>query len=414
MLEEFFEEGAVALRLRADRLGPHLDTFSTLVSRLGYARSSARAQLNLLVDLGQWLKGNALGVGDLGAAVVERFVVDRRGAWRPRRSDARTLRRFLAHLRAGGVLPTVQPQIEDSALVLLKTRFEAYLITQRGLVVGTGLRYWPFVRDLLLERFGEKPIRVHDLTAHDITRFLLRHVQDRTPKGAQPMVSALRSFLRFLFRHGETECDLSAAVLTVASWRLAEVPKYLKPAAVECLLASCDRSSPIGRRDYALLLLLARLGLRAGEVVTMELDDLDWRLGELTVRGKGASHDRLPLPADVGDALAAYLRQDRPPCATRRVFVCMKAPCRGFHHASTVSTIVRRALERAGLNPPGKGAHLLRHSLATGMLRNGASLAEIGEILRHRALTTTEIYAKVDIEGLRTLARPWPAPRGAR
>ena len=175
MLEEFFKEGAVALRLRADRLGPHLDTFSTLVSRHGHARSSLRAQLNLLVDLGHWLKANALGVGDLGAAVVERSVVDRQGAWRPRRGDARTLRQFLAHLRAGGVLPTLQPQIEESALVLLKTRFEAYLITQRGLVVGTGLRYWPFVHDLLLERFGEKPIRVHDLTAPAITRFLLRH-----------------------------------------------------------------------------------------------------------------------------------------------------------------------------------------------------------------------------------------------
>lgn len=414
MLEEVFKEGAVARRVRAAQLGPHLDTFSTLVSRLGYARSSARAQLNLLVDLGDWLKGNALGVGTLGAAVAERFVVARRGSWRPRRGDARTLRHFLDHLRTEGVLPTEQPQIEVSALDLLKTRYEAYLMTQRGLVVGTGRRYWPCVRRLLLERFGEKPIRVHDLTAPDITRFLLRHAHDRPPKGAQLMVSALRSFFRFLFQHGETECDLSAAVLTVASWRLAEVPKYIKPTEVECLLASCDRSSSIGRRDYALLLLLARLGLRAGEVVTLELDDLDWRLGELTVRGKGAFHDRLPLPADVGDALAAYLRQDRPPCTTRRVFVCMKAPCRGFHHASTVSTIVRRALERADLNPPSKGAHLLRHSLATGMLRNGASLAEIGELLRHRALNTTEIYAKVDIDGLRTLARPWPTPRGAQ
>ncbi len=415
MLEEFFKEGAVALRLRADRLGPHLDTFSTRVSRLGYARSSARAQLNLLVDLGHWLKGNALGVGDLGAAVAERFVVDRHCSRRPRGSDAHTLRRFLDHLRAEGVLPeVVEPEIEESVLVLLKTRYEAYLTQQRGLSGGAGPRYWPVVRDLLLERFGEKPVCVQDLRPPDITRFLLRHAHVRTPKGAQMMASALRSFLRFLFQHGATECDLSAAVLRVPSWRLAEVPKYIKPAEVACLLASCDRSSSVGRRDYALLLLLARLGLRAGEVVTLELGDLDWRVGELTVRGKGAFHDRLPLPADVGDALAAYLSQDRPPCATRRVFVCMKAPCRGFHHASTVSTIVRRALERAGLNPPSKGAHLLRHSLATGMLRNGASLAEIGEILRHRALNTTEIYAKVDIDGLRTLARPWPTPRGGR
>jgi site-specific recombinase XerD len=228
------------------------------------------------------------------------------------------------------------------------------------------------------------------------------------------MTTAFRSFFRFLFQSGELQVDLSAAVPTVADWRLSTIPKYLIPDEVERVVSSCDRQTSTGRRDYAILLLLARLGLRAGEVVALELDDIDWRAGEILVRGKGLLHDRMPLPVDVGQALTSYLRMDRPACKTRRVFVCMKAPRSGFTGPSTVTTIVRRALDRAGLNPVFKGAHLLRHSLATRMLRSGASMGEIGEVLRHRIPSTTEIYAKLDFEGLRSLAQPWPSFGGAR
>lgn len=330
------------------------------------------------------------------------------------RGDGETLRLFLDHLRAEGVIPPPQPVVDRSPLGRLKARYEEYLRQERGLSPVAASRYWPAIQRLLLECFDDGPICLRDLTPQDITKFLLRHARSRTPKGAQLMVSALRSFFRFLVQHGETERDLLAAVLSVPSWRLAEVPKYLKPAEVECLLDSCDRTSAVGRRDYAVLLLLARLGLRAGEVVRLELGDLDWRAGELTVRGKGWVEDRLPLPGDVGSALAAYLRTDRRPCTTRCVFLRMKAPRRGFNHASSVSTIVRCALKRAGLTPPTTGAHLLRHSLATDLLHHGASLAEIGEILRHRSPQTTEIYAKVDLDHLRTVARPWPTQGGGR
>jgi site-specific recombinase XerD len=226
------------------------------------------------------------------------------------------------------------------------------------------------------------------------------------------MTTAFRSFFRFLFRSGELEVDLAASVPTVAAWRLSTVPKYLIPEEVERMLGACDRRSSTGRRNYAILLLLARLGLRAGEVVSLKLDDIDWRAGEITVRGKGLFHDRMPLPPDVGEALTSYLRLDRPTCRTRRVFVCMKAPRRGFAGPSTLTTIVRRALDRADLHPAFKGAHLLRHSLATSMLRSGATMGEIGEVLRHRVPNTTEIYAKVDFDGLRSLAHPWPIGGG--
>jgi len=198
----------------------------------------------------------------------------------------------------------------------------------------------------------------------------------------------------------------------VADWRLATLPKSITSDQVERLLEACDRRNAVGRRDYAILLMLARLGLRAGEIVAMDLEDLDWDTGELVVRGKGGRRDRLPLPRDVGAAVAAYLRLGRPTCSTRRVFIRMRAPLRGFANSIAICTIVERALTRAELDPPRKGAHLLRHTLACTMLRGGASLAEIGEILRHRSPDTTAIYAKVDVTALRALAPAWPRSAG--
>lgn len=222
------------------------------------------------------------------------------------------------------------------------------------------------------------------------------------------MVTVLRSFLRFLQERGLLAADLVAAVPGVAGWRLSQLPKALSADQVERLLASCDRGASAGRRDYAILMLLARLGLRGGEVSALTLDDIDWESGEIVVHGKGQRVARLPLPADVGSALVNYLRQDRPACSTRRVFIRVKAPKRGFISPSVICCIVRRALKRAGLAPVFKGAHLLRHSLATDLLRRGASLVEIGQLLRHSQPNTTQIYAKVDIAALRAIALPWP------
>jgi site-specific recombinase XerD len=222
------------------------------------------------------------------------------------------------------------------------------------------------------------------------------------------MTSALRGFLRFLFFRGDINSDLAACVPTVADWRLSELPTSLAPEKVELLLHNCDRRTAIGKRDYAVLLLLARLGLRAGEIVAMTLDDINWEAGVVTIRGKGVRRDQLPIPQDVGEALVAYLRHGRPPCATRRIFIRAKAPCRGFSGSTAIGNIVRRALKGAQLDPIRKGAHLLRHSLATKMLGQGAHLAEIGEVLRHSTTNTTQIYAKVDLAALSELAQPWP------
>jgi site-specific recombinase XerD len=414
VFENFLTDRAVVERLRAGPFGPHLDSFVAALCELGYAGRTVRARLWLLDDLARWLGLQSLELPDLHEQTVNLFLAERQRQGRLRKGNARATRHFLEHLREKAAVRPPEPAADESPLGTLRRQYENHLQKQRGLAAVTVAEYWGFARRLLAERFGDATINVQDLTPDDVSIFVLRHARSGSPGVAKLMVSALRSFFRFLFLNGQTPSDLTGAVPSVPNWRLAELPKYLTPEEVERVVrAACERDAPVARRDHAIVLLLARLGLRAGEVIALELDDIDWRAGELEVRGnKGHHHDRLPLPVDVGEALAAYLRHDRPPCTTRRLFVRAKAPQRGFAHPSSISTIVCRTMKRAGLQPDFQGAHVLRHSLATGMLRSGASLDEISEVLRHRSPATTEIYAKVDVKGLRSLALPWPTKGG--
>jgi site-specific recombinase XerD len=252
---------------------------------------------------------------------------------------------------------------------------------------------------------------LRQLSARDVTRFLHRYCQHFSKGRAKLLVTALRSFLRYALVKGLITNDLVPCVPTVAYWKRSGLPKAIPKSQVKRILHSSDHRTSIGRRDYAVVLVLARLGLRCHEVVLMTLDDIDWAQGEITVRGKGRRSDRLPIPDDVGTAIAAYLRRGRPHCATRRLFVRDRAPYEGFSSSTAVGDILRRAAARAGLDPSGLGPHRLRHSVATEMLRHGATLQEISEILRHRHADTTAIYAKVDLVALRQLAQPWPGAR---
>ena len=399
--------GAVEPR-GADLLAPHLDSFAAELRELGYAPSTVREYLRLLGDLARWFRRQDLAVAHLQEPLANQFLEARRRQGRLRSGDASTIRHFLEHLRHRGAIPAPEPATDESPLATLRRQFAHHLEHERGLAAVTVVGYWPFIRRFVVECFGDGPIAVQELAPDDIARFLLRQARSGSPKVARLRATALRCFFRFLFQHGQTQSDLARAIPTVPEWRLAEVPKYLRPEEVERVIRTCRRDTAVARRDHAIILLLARLGLRASEVIALELDDVDWRAGVLMVRGKGRSHDCLPLPADVGQALAHYLRHHRPSCTARRLFIRARAPHRGLAHPSSLSTIVARALKRAGLQPAFTGAHVLRHSLATGMLRSGASLDEIGEVLRHRAAHTTVIYAKVDIQGLRSLALPWP------
>jgi site-specific recombinase XerD len=408
MIGEFLAEGQ-----RGRLFGPHLDSFVVAVTQMGYAGKTVRQQALVVGELERWLEGKSLAIVDLDTQVVKNFLEKRRRQGCLRKGQARAVAQFLEHLREKGVIPAPRPAGDDSPLGMLQRRFENFLKKERGLAPVTAARYGSYLRRFISERFQNKHICIRKLVPTDISSFVQRHARTGSPGVAKLMVTALRSICRFLFQHGETDTDLTGAVPTVPAWRLAELPKYLPPDDVERLVHARDRRHPaVACRDHAILLLLARLGLRAGEVIALELDDIDWRAGVLTVHGKGRYQDGLPLPADVGDAIAAYLRQYRPTCTTRRLFIRRKAPHRGFSHPSSISTIVCRALKRAGLRPALMGAHILRHSLATGMLRSGATMSEIGQVLRHRFANTTEIYAKVDINGLRSLALPWPTKGG--
>jgi site-specific recombinase XerD len=414
MLEEFLERLAANKRSQGNPLVSHLSPFAASLAEDGYAVATTQAKLSLLGDFGEWLARRQLSVTGLDERLVGRFINNRRQKGRLQRGDGETLRQFLEHLRGRHIAPEPKPIRNSSPLAEILDRYEKHLRSERGLVTSTVVNYLPFARKFLVERFPNGPLFLRKVRSSDISAFVLRHAPTMARRRVQLMATAFRSFFRFLFQSGELQANLAAAVPRVADWCLSTVPKYLIPEEVDRVLGGCDRQSPTGRRDYAILLLLARLGLRAGEVVALQLDDIDWRAGEILVRGKGLLHDRMPLPVDVGEALTVYLRTDRPPCKTRCVFVCMKAPRTGFAGSSTLTTIVRRALDRADLHPAMRGAHVLRHSLATTMLRSGASMTEIGEILRHRTPNTTEIYAKLDFDGLRSLAHPWPSVGGGR
>lgn len=407
MTDQFFSNPAALARLHAGPLGPHIDLFANLLSKRGYAKTTICRHLEVVANLSHWLEEQAFRVGDLDEERLSRFEKQA-----PRSRDF--VRRIqaavpilLEHLREIGVVAESEPLPPGSALDCALHDFSQYLARQRSLAQTTITRYRRVIRDFLGERFGSGPIVPAELSAADVRQFVLRRAQAGGGATARQVASALRSFLRGLRLQGEIDTDLAAAVPALAT-RPVKLPESLEPEQTRQLLASCDLRSAKGLRDYAILLLLARLGLRAGEVVGMRLSDLDWCSGELIVRGKGMRCDRLPMLQDIGEALVAYLRQGRPRCSSPLVFLRLRAPYRGLAQASSVASIVRRALQRAGLDPRHKGAHLLRHTLATEMLRRGASLRQIAQILRHRDTQTTEIYARVDLGALRDLAQPWP------
>ena len=378
--------------------------FASWVSEQGYAFAPLRQRVRIAAGFSRWLAENALCLRAIGSRQCAQYL-QRHGQER----DRVALSQFLKFLRRQGVtraekvLPVRLTPAEQCA-----QRFERYLREERQLSAATQLNYVPFIREFLIDRFGNGVLKLASLRARDVTGFVQRRASHLHRKRAKLLTAGLRSFLRYARYRGEIRADLTAAVPTVANWSMPAIPRGIAPDQVRQLLRQVDRSTAVGRRDYAILLLLARLGLRASEVVTLELEDIDWKAGSLSVCGKGGRRSQLPLPQEVGDAIVAYLRRGRPRHSSRRVFLTARAPTRGFLGPSAISCVVRHALMSAGIDAPTRGAHQFRHGLATEMLRRGASLSEIGELLGHRSPETTKIYTKVDLEGLRTLALPWP------
>jgi integrase/recombinase XerD len=385
-------------------LAPYAAGFESWLLARGYSPFTVGHRLWQLELVSRWLEREGLSADQLTPERFVEFAQARRAAGFASWVSPLSMRLPLGYVRALGVVPVPDPAVPEGPLEEVLEGYRLWLLYERGAKERTFVRFEPDARLFLSRRLGPGGLDLERLTAADVSAFLARECPRRSVAGARYLVAVVRSLLRYLHVAGLIGVPLQWAVPGVAALRDRSLPRGLEPAVLARLLACCDRRRTVGRRDYAILLLLARLGLRAGEVAGLRLDDLDWRRGEVLVRGKGDRHERLPLPADVGEALVSYLRR-RPRSECRTVFLKVLAPA-GPLSGKAIWGVVHNACLRAGIPPV--GPHRLRHTAATGMLREGASLEEIAEVLRHRELKTTAIYAKVDRGALRALAQPWP------
>jgi integrase/recombinase XerD len=385
-------------------LAPYAVSFLEELAGSGYAVRSAEVHLLLMARLSRWLGQVPLGLGEVGPAQVDEFLSWNRAEGYRFPKSARGAMPLLVFLRGLGVVPEPPAPVLDANAELLE-RFRVHLAAERGLTRGTIWNYVHAGRLLFraLERSGDADIGA--LSAADVDGFVVAQCRGLSIAAAKNLVNGLRSLLRFLHLEGITASPLAGAVPAVSGWTGGGLPRGVDAGSVSALLASCDRRTAKGSRDFAVLTVLARLGLRAGEAAALDLDDVDWPAGEVLVRGKASRLERLPLPADVGEALAGYLTAGRPRSAERALFLRVPAPQRRIT-AGAVSVIVHAACTRAGLDPI--AAHRLRHTVACELLRHGAGLPEIGQLLRHRSAAVTAIYARADTTALRQLARPWP------
>jgi len=390
-------------RRKPGRMGPFIDGYRAWLAGRGYAPGTVINMLAMAGDLGRWMDARDFAASDLDRVMVAEFRDAMRTAGMRNVPGAHGLDRLLQYLEHEGV--RAASAVPATPVEELVQRYRRWLVGDRGLAEATVERYVKLARLFLTQRSTELVHSVENLTGTDIVAFLLQESDRLSVGSVKGRVAELRSLLKFLYLQGLTPRPLATVVPPVAGWRDTGVPKAIPAADVQLLLGGCDRSHPIGVRDFAMLMLVARLGLRSAEVARLELGDIDWRAGQIILRGKASRQEGMPLPVDVGEALTAYLTQARPSTRIRQVFLAAKAPMRPIA-PGLVSDVTHRACDRAGL--PRIGAHRLRHSLATEMLRRGATIVEVSQVLRHRDLATTAIYAKVDYAALRAVARPWP------
>lgn len=408
-METYFRARYAVARSRPGPTGPFLDGFTDSLRAQGYADRTTCGHLRAAAHLGLWMEAEDVALAALDDRVLDAFtahlsvcmcVRGNRGVYRDARAGARV---FLAHLRDQEVVPLAPPPPGDR-LPAVVVQFQHWMLRHRGVTASTLRPYRPILVELV-QRLGD-PARY---AADALRRFVAERAARHSLGRAKAVVSAVRMFLRFLAAQGLCDVLLVEAIPTIAHWRLASLPAYLSPADVERVVGAPDPTTPLGRRDRAILLLLARLGLRAGDVAGLRWGDIDWPAGTLHVAGKGRRPVRLPLPQEVGDAVLDHLAARRPSTNTDHVFVGARAPYRALRHSAAISEIVNRAAERVGIVLPRGGAHVLRHSLATALVRGGVDFPVVRAVLRHRSDEMTAYYAKVDVGALRKIAQPWPS-----
>jgi integrase/recombinase XerD len=405
-MEQFFKDRRTLAQMRKGFLGTYLELMAGELSARGYAHRTARRYLQLAECFGGWLKDNSINLHEITPDHTKEFLDQR--TQRPNYGDPFALKFMLNILRQQGVYAPEFPKKRRTQAEDLVEKFSNYLTRERGLAPSTILYYTDFSRKFLSDKFADGPANLSSVSSADLIAFVQRQASILQTKRAKGMTTALRSFLRYAKYQGYIDTDLAKVVPTVAHWAMATLPKNIPSDKCELFLSRCKRRTPVELRNYAILLLLARLGLRAIEIISLKLEDIDWETGWITIRGKAGYDSKLPLPIDVGEAIAAYLKDGRPKTNLRSLFLRSKAPIAALKTSTDISSVVRRALLRSGIDSPRTGAHQFRHGLATRMLQQGATLVEIGEVLRHRSPQTTAIYTKVDLDSLQLLAMPWP------
>jgi site-specific recombinase XerD len=406
--EEYLRRSRIFRRLKDGPHGPLIEPYAARLVEDGLAGHGCWRCLNVVGGLLSWIASRRVDLVDLDERVVERYLRRRGRKQSIQPGDRSALKRWLSVLRdEGATAPAAPAQITAHDRIF--EEFDAYLLTERGLAPKSIIGHFPAIRRFLHEVCPAGDDYLGRISQGDVIRYIERHAQDLSPGTAKAMCCSLRAFLRYLHHRGLNPSALAGCVPSIRRWKLANLPTHLPAAQVQKVLDGCDRATVMGRRDYAILMLLARLGLRADEVAMVTLDDIDWRASEMVVRAKGRQRARMPIPPDVGAAVVAYLRHGRPTSTCRRLFLRTLAPRVGFASGCAITMIAKAALDRVGIEDCAhRGAHIFRHSLATELLRSGASLSEIGQLLRHESHDTTRIYAKVDVDALRTLSLPWP------
>lgn len=406
--EEYLGRSRVFRRLKSGPHGQLIELYAARLVKDGLARQGTWRCLNLVDGLLSWLTRSRLKLSGLDERVLERYLRDRARKQSIQPGDRAALKRLLSVLRQADLispvpLPTITP--EDQVF----DKFANYLRHERGMAPTSIIHHLPVIRRFLREVCPGGDSDLGEIRQADVICYVEHHARDGSAASGKAMCWSLRAFLRYLYHSGSNPLALAGCVPSIRRWKLSSLPTYLSIAQVQKVLDACDRTTASGRRDYAILMMLAKVGLRANEVATLTLDDIDWRSGTMLIRAKNRQQTRMPMPSDVGAAIVAYLRDDRPASPCRRLFLRTLAPHAGFASGSAITMIAGAALKRAGISGCAHhGAHLFRHSLATELLRCGATLSQIGQLLRHKSHDTTRIYAKVDIEALRTLSLPWP------
>lgn len=411
MLTDFFRSPQTLSRLRSGAVGAFIDGFAENLKTAGYSRFTIRAHLGAAAHFSNWAGIMGLTIAELDDTVGQKFQRHLASCQcRPymgkyittAAASVRLLRDYLFQI--GAVMPH-SPKNEETRELTLLTAFGKWMIQNRGVTQGTLNHYRPIIASFL-ESIDSDPCRIDSCS---LQAFILDRTERLGKKNIKGMRTALRTFLRYLIAEGKCATGLDAALPAGAQWRLSTLPRYLPASDVERVVAACDASTSAGCRDRAIVLLLARLGLRGDDIVRLRISDIDWQHASVRLSGKGRREVRLPLTQEVGDSILDYLERGRPAVESDHVFIRTIAPLRPFSNSSPVSKVVTRAIRRAGIRTVFHGAHVLRHSAATEMLRQGISLQDIGSILRQRSIETTAHYAKVDVELLQLVAQPWPA-----